>query len=92
VTQAGPVITAAAMTGVAGKALTGSISISDATSSAVTITISGVPVGATLTPSGASLALTWASPVTGKYTLSVNAKDGNGATASLSVAMTITAH
>jgi hypothetical protein len=92
VTQAGPVITAAALTGVAGKALTGSIGISDATSNTVAVTVSGLPAGAKLTSSGAGFALSWVSPVTGKYTLSVNAKDGNGLTAVASVSLTITAH
>jgi subtilase family serine protease len=92
VTQAGPVIAAAAIKGVAGKALTGSIGISDATSSTVSFTVSGVPAGAKLAASGASIVLSWASPVTGSYTLAVNAKDGNGVTAALNVPLTITAH
>jgi subtilase family serine protease len=92
VTQGGPVITAGALTGVAGKALTGTISLSDATSNTITLTISGIPVGVKLTPSGASLALSWASPVTGSYMLALNAKDGNGLTASVSLPITITAH
>jgi hypothetical protein len=92
VTQAGPVIAAAAITGVAGKALSGSISISDATSNTVNLTISGIPAGVKLAASGASIALSWASPVTGSYTLAVTAKDGNGATAALNVPLTVTAH
>ena len=92
VTSGGPVITAAAMSGVAGKAVSGTISFADGTSNTLNIAVSGVPAGMTFTPGGASLAVRWASPVTGNYLLNVSAKDGNGLTGSLSVPVTITAH
>ncbi len=89
---AGPVITASALNGVAGKPLSGTISFADKTSNTLNITISGVPAGITFTPNGNSLTLRWASPVAGSYKISVSAKDGNGLTASLTVPITITAH
>ena len=91
-TAAGPVITASALNGVAGKPLSGTISFADKTSNTLNITISGVPAGITFTPNGNSLTLRWASPVAGGYKISVSAKDGNGLTASLTVPITITAH
>jgi hypothetical protein len=92
VTPAGPVITAGALTGVAGKALSGTIGFADGTSNKLNIAISGAPAGMTFAQSGASLAVHWASPIAGSYKLSVSARDGNGLTASLSVPVTITAH
>jgi hypothetical protein len=80
------------MSGVAGKAVSGTISFADGTSNTLNIAVSGVPAGMTFTPGGASLAVRWASPVTGNYLLNVSAKDGNGLTGSLSVPVTITAH
>jgi Putative Ig domain len=91
VTAAGPVIAASALSGIAAKPLLGTITISDTTSKAVTINISGIPAGVTVTPSGNLLAVSWHSPVTGSYKLTVNAKDGAGLTASLTVPITITA-
>jgi hypothetical protein len=79
------------MSGVAGTPLSGSISFADKTSNSLSIMIAGVPAGVAFTPSGGSLALRWASPVTGSYKLSVSAKDGNGLTASLVVPITISA-
>jgi Putative Ig domain len=87
----GPVITAAAMTGVAGKPLTGTIGFSDATSTSLSISISGVPMGVNFTLGTQSIGLSWPSPVTGSYTLQVNVTDGAGLTASKSVPITITA-
>ena len=88
----GPVITAPAMTGVAGKALSGQISISDPGVSWVSISISGVPLGMSFSMNS-SLAITasWLSPVTGSYTLKVVVTDSAGRTAQASVPVTITA-
>ena len=92
IAPSGPVITAAALAGVAGKPLTGTITLSDATSSSLTVSVSNVPAGMTLAVSGAALTLRWASPVTGTYTLGVSAVDGNGQSASLNLRVTISAH
>ncbi len=87
----GPVITASAMTGVAGKPLSGTIGFSDATSNSLAITITGIPAGMKLSASGTTVNLSWPSPVKGSYTLSVTAKDGNGQSASRQVSVSISA-
>jgi hypothetical protein len=92
VSPAGPVITASALTGTAGKALSGTISVTDKTSSSLSISISGIPPGMTFLPNGSTLAVSWPVPVTGSYHLGVTAKDGSGRTASVTVPVTITAH
>jgi hypothetical protein len=91
IATAGPVITAAAMTGVAGKALSGSIGISDASATSMSITISGVPLGMGFSISGTTLTANWASPVMGSYSLKVVAVDNLGLSATLTVPVTITA-
>jgi hypothetical protein len=91
ITSGGPVIKASALSGVAGKPLTGTISFSDVSSKKVSIAISSVPAGITITPNGSSLALRWRSPVVGSYALSVTAKGGDGLTTSLTVPITIKA-
>lgn len=88
----GPTISAPAMTGVAGKALTGTISFADAGASGLSVQISGVPLGMTFAPSGASLLAQWADPVLGNYALTIQVVDSNGATATATVPITITAH
>ena len=94
IAAAGPSITASSLTGKAGTKLTGSITLADSTSNSLSITISGVPGGMTFTPASNSpvLNVTWASPVTGNYTLVVSARDGNGLTATLNVAVSIASH
>lgn len=91
---AGPTITASSLVGTAGKKLTGSISFADSTSNSFSITISGVPGGMSFTPASNSAALnvTWASPVTGSYTLVVSVRDGNGLTGTLKVPVVIASH
>jgi len=87
----GPVIKAAALTGVAGRVLTGSIGITDATSKTITINISGAPLGMMFIANGTTISVIWASPVTGSYQLKLVAKDGNGATSSVTMPVTINA-
>ena len=94
-TPVGPVITAPAMTGVAGKAISDTISIVDTGATGLSISISGVPLGMSFAPgSGSTISLvaTWASPVTGTYTLKVSVTDNLGRTATSSIPVTITAH
>jgi subtilase family serine protease len=88
----GPVITATAMTGVAGKQLTGTIAIADPGVSALSVTISGVPLGMGFSASGLTLTAIWPSPVTGSYTLKVSVTDSLGRSTQASVPITITAH
>lgn len=83
-------ITAAPMSGVAGKAFTGSIGVAAPGASSVSITISGVPLGMMVTPSGLSFKLSWSNPVKGSYSLKVAVKDSLGRTASATVPVTIT--
>ena len=92
----GPVITVPALTGVAGKALSGTISITDAGASGFSVSISGVPLGMSVMPAGSTtgiaLVASWASPVTGTYTLKISVTDNLGRTATTSIPVTITAH
>ena len=91
ITPAGPVISATAMTGVAGKPLSGTIGFSDATSNTLSISISGVPAGMAFASGPGSVSVSWASPATGNYSLVIKATDGAGLTASKTVPVTITA-
>jgi hypothetical protein len=85
----GPVLSATALTGVAGRPLSGTIAVSDATSTSVSLTISGVPPGMTFAPVAGAVNVSWPAPVAGSYTLRISAKDGNGLTAAASVPVTI---
>ncbi len=91
IATAGPVITAAALTGAVGKPLTGSISIADATATSMSITITGVPLGMTFSLSGTNVSVNWASPVLGSYNLKVVAVDNAGLSATLTLPVTINA-
>jgi subtilase family serine protease len=91
IATAGPVITAAAMKGVAGKPMSGSISITDATATSMSISISGVPLGMGFSMSGTTITAVWANPVTGNYNLKVVATDNLGLTAQVTIPVTITA-
>jgi hypothetical protein len=94
IAKAGPTITASSMTGTVGNKLTGAISFADSSSSSISITISGVPGGMVFTPAANSpvLAVTWAAPAAGSYTLVVYAKDGSGLTSTLNVPVSIASH
>ena len=86
-----PVITAAALAGIVGKALTGSIAFSDPGGYALAVTITGVPMGMTFTASGQTLVIKWSSPVLGKYSLNVTAKDSAGLVTQATVPISIAA-
>jgi hypothetical protein len=86
----GPVITAPAMTGVAGKALSGSISISDPGVTYISVSISGVPLGMGFSMSGMSFTAKWASPTVGSYSMKITVTDSAGLTAQVTVPITIT--
>jgi hypothetical protein len=86
-----PTITAIALSGVAGKSLSGTITFADPGGYALMVTITGIPVGITLKLSGQTLLVNWPSPVAGKYTLNVTAKDSAGLTAQATVPITIAA-
>ncbi|MFN9475631.1 peptidase S53 [Acidovorax sp.] len=91
IAAAGPVISASAMVGVAGKPLSGSISISSPGSSYLSVSIAGVPLGMGFSVAGTTITAKWPSPVTGSYRLLVTAKDSAGLSAQLAVPVTITA-
>lgn len=90
-TAAGPVITAAAMTGVAGQPLTGTIRFEAPGATSLSVTIAGVPMGMMLSASGPTLTARWANPVQGRYSLTVTAVDSAKRTAQATVPITITA-
>jgi hypothetical protein len=89
---AGPVIKVSTMNGVAGKSMSGTISITDSTANGFGVTISGFPNGITFSASGAVITASWAKPVTGSYAMQIRVQDSNGKTASASVPITVTAH
>jgi hypothetical protein len=91
IAASGPVITASALTGVAGKALTGTISISDSGVAALSISISGAPMGMSFSFNGSTLKLAWASPVAGSYSLKILVMDSAGLSALASVPVSIVA-
>jgi subtilase family serine protease len=86
-----PVITATALSGVAGKALTGTIGVKVSNSGTVNLSISGAPLGMMFSASGMNVVVTWAAPVTGSYTLKLTATDSTGASATANIPVTIKA-
>ncbi|QGZ43346.1 peptidase S53 [Pseudoduganella flava] len=90
-TGSGPVITASALTGVANRKLTGTIGITDSGSKAISVSITGAPLGMTFSASGSAVSVVWAAPKTGSYQLKVVATNGNGVSATATVPVTITA-
>jgi hypothetical protein len=91
VAATGPVITAPAMVGVAGKRLTGTIAITDPGVTSLSVSISGAPLGLSFSVSGLTLTATWGSPAVGSYTLKVVVLDALGRSATASVPITVTA-
>ena len=91
IATAGPVITAAAVKGVAGKPLSGSISITDPGATSLSISISGAPLGMGFAISGQTIKYSWASPVTGSYSLKISVVDSAGLSAQATLSVTVTA-
>ncbi|WP_426086793.1 putative Ig domain-containing protein [Janthinobacterium sp. PSPC1-1] len=91
IAAAGPTISAAAMTGVAGKAMSGSIVLTAPGATSLRISIDGAPLGMQFSMSGLTITAYWPQPVAGSYTLKVVALDNNGLTAQLNVPVTVTA-
>ncbi len=87
----GPVITAAAMTGVVGKPMTGLITIVDPGVSSVSITVSGVPLGMMFQSNGLTITPYWNAPVAGSYQLKVVVTDSAGGSAQATIPVTVTA-
>jgi len=91
ISTVGPTITAPNMTGVAGKAMSGTITIADSGVSSLYVSISGIPMGMMLSANGLTITASWASPVTGTYNLNVTVQDSAGHSAQKTVPITITA-
>ena len=91
IAMAGPVITAAAMTGVAGRSLSGTIGLAAPGASSLSVSISGAPAGMAFSVSGMTITATWPSPVAGNYGLKVTALDSAGLKAELTVPITVNA-
>ena len=85
----GPQIMVTPITGAHGKAVSGTITLSDANATSLSTSITGVPVGMTFTPKGLVITVNWASPVTGKYTLAISATDSAKLTSTASLPITI---
>ena len=91
IAAAGPTISAAAMTGVAGKAMSGSIVLTAPGATSLRISIDGAPLGMQFSMSGLTITAYWPQPVAGSYALKVVALDSNGLTAQLTVPVSVTA-
>ena len=91
IVQAGPVITAAPISGVSGRTLTGTITITDATATAIYVSIGGVPLGMRFSVNGSSILVNWPNPVVGSYRLTVTAVDSAGLRAQATVPLTVIA-
>jgi len=92
VPPAGPVLAATSLTGVAGKAFRGSVTITDASSTSVSVTVSGVPAGMTISSTTGVLTFGWAEPVAGSYTLHLTVTDSKNLTGTSTIPLLITAH
>ena len=88
-TATGPSITAAPINGIAGKPLSANIVISDPGVAAWSVSISGIPLGMTFSPNGATLTANWSSPVHGSYSLLLHLSDSAGHSVQTSVSITI---
>ena len=85
----GPQIAVTPITGMHGKAVSGTITLSDPTATSLSLSITGAPVGMTFTPNGLVIHVNWASPVAGKYTLAISATDSAKLSSTVSLPVTI---
>jgi hypothetical protein len=85
----GPQIAFTAITGTHGKAVSGIITVSDSKATSLSMTISGVPQGMSFKSSGLTTTLTWPSPVTGKYVLTIKVEDSAQLTSTATLPITI---
>ena len=88
VDSASPIISAPAITGTAGKLLTGTITVTDIAPS-ISVSIANAPVGMTFKPNGSTVLISWADAVHGKYNLTVTAIDSNKHSSTLVMAVTV---
>ena len=85
----GPQIVVTPITGTHGKAVSGTITLSDANATSLSLSITGAPLGMTFTPKGLVITVNWTSPVTGKYTLAISVTDSAKLTSTASLPVTI---
>ena len=88
----GPLITAPAINGIAGKPLTGTIGIADPGATSLAVKIAGVPPGMSFSSNGLTITASWAAPVTGSYKLSISVADSAGLSATATLPVTVAAH
>lgn len=88
-TATGPVIVAPAMSGAAGKTLTGTITISDPGVSSIAISISNAPLGMLFTANGLTITASWLNPTAGTYSMVVSVSDSAGHSAKTTVPITV---
>ncbi|MCE4556427.1 S53 family peptidase [Pelomonas cellulosilytica] len=86
-----PKLTTASLTGVAGKAFSGTIGYSAPGASSLSISISGAASGMSFAGTNGGIAIGWAKPVAGKTTLTITLKDNLGQTSTGTVTVTISA-
>ncbi|GKS90690.1 peptidase S53 [Acidovorax sp. SUPP2539] len=82
-------VAAAPWTGTAGKALTGTITVSAPGASWLSVTITGAPLGMGFSIQGTTVTARWPSPVAGSYALTIVARDSLGRTAQATVPVSI---
>jgi hypothetical protein len=87
----GLAIAAPAVNGVAGKALSGSITVTAPGANSVSLSITGVPAGMSFSSRGLMFSWTWASPVVGNVTLAITARDSLGRTTTAQQTVTVNA-
>jgi subtilase family serine protease len=84
-----PVVANVTFTGTAGKALSGSIAITDPTATKLTVTVSGQPNGMTFALSGTNISISWPKPVKGSYSLKLVVTNNSGASVQATVPIII---
>jgi len=77
------------LTGAVGRALEGEIAFSDPLATRLSVTITGVPQGLELVPSGQSVLVKWATSRSGTYTLRVQTTNDLGHSAQATVRLAI---
>lgn len=88
-TSGGLAVNAPAITGTAGKAVSGTITITDSGVSWVSVSISGAPLGMSFSMTGLIVTANWPSPVVGSYTLTIVVADSAGRKVQVQMPVTI---
>jgi len=88
-TSAAPQISATAWSATVGKAFAGSFTVSDPGGLAMTIQISGIPSGMTMSLSGSTVTAKWAVPLVGSYNIQIKATDSAGLSSMATLPLTV---